>query len=92
MFISHMCTSGLSISSQKTLTTAGQLASLLVPRLPAALLPVVTAAVAAFSAMYDPLVNIRGLMQYFAPFYIACNVLLAVLCAMQWVWFSAVMR
>lgn len=43
-------------------------------------------------AMYDPLVNIRGLMQYFAPFYMACNVLLLVLCVMQWVWFSAVLR
>lgn len=44
------------------------------------------------SAMYDPTVNVRGLMQYFAPFYTACNVLLLVLCVMQWVWFSAVMR
>lgn len=44
------------------------------------------------SAMYDPHVNVRGLMQYFAPFYMACNVLLLVLCIMQWVWFSAVLR
>jgi hypothetical protein len=42
--------------------------------------------------MYDPTVNVRGLLQYFAPFYMACNVLLLVLCVMQWVWFSAVMR
>jgi hypothetical protein len=42
--------------------------------------------------MYDPLVHVRGLMQYFAPFYLACNVLLLVLCVMQCVWFSAVLR
>lgn len=44
------------------------------------------------AAMYDPTVNVRGLLQYFAPFYMACNVLLLVLCVMQWVWFSAVLR
>jgi len=44
------------------------------------------------SAMYDPLINVRGLLQYFTPFYMACNLLLLVLCVMQCVWFAAVMR
>lgn len=43
-------------------------------------------------AMYDPLINVRGLLQYFTPFYMACNLLLLVLCVMQCVWFAAVMR
>lgn len=44
------------------------------------------------SALYDPLVAIRGVLQYFAPFYLACNVLLLVLCVMQGVWFKAIVR
>ena len=44
------------------------------------------------SGVYDPLIAVRGVLQYFAPFYAACNVLLLVLCVMQCVWFAAVMR
>jgi hypothetical protein len=35
---------------------------------------------------------VRGLLEYFTPFYAVCNVLLLVLCAMQCVWFAAVLR
>jgi hypothetical protein len=42
--------------------------------------------------MYDPLVAVRGLLEYFTPFYAVCNVLLLVLCVMQWVWFAGVVR
>lgn len=31
-------------------------------------------------------------MQYFFPYWLAFNVLLVVLCAMQGVWFAAVLR
>eukprot|EP00878_Enallax_costatus_P008215 GHUV01008588.1.p1 GENE.GHUV01008588.1~~GHUV01008588.1.p1 ORF type:complete len:229 (+),score=38.29 GHUV01008588.1:561-1247(+) len=44
------------------------------------------------SAMYDPFFTVRGLAQYFMPFYLACNVLLLVLCVMQGVWFSAIVK
>ncbi|WIA09713.1 hypothetical protein OEZ85_009097 [Tetradesmus obliquus] len=42
--------------------------------------------------MYDALTSIRGIMQYFFPYWLAFNVLLVVLCAMQGVWFAAVLR
>jgi ceramide synthetase len=44
------------------------------------------------SAMYDPLLTVRGVLQYFMPFYLLCNVLLLVLCVMQGVWFRAIVR
>lgn len=43
-------------------------------------------------AMYESMTVIRGVAQYFLPFWLACNVLLGVLCAMQCVWFMAVLR
>lgn len=42
--------------------------------------------------MYDPITTVRGLMEYFFPFYLVCNVLLLVLCVMQGVWFMAIKR
>lgn len=42
--------------------------------------------------MYDALTNIRGIMQYFFPYWLAFNVLLLVLCVMQGVWFAAILR